>query len=234
MPTPVFRGLLGLLLAAALPTLAHAEVGENLVVNPDFDEDLDGWSNVVEKPDVSVIRSPVDSQGSDVSGSAQLSITLPPLVFSSWDISSACVPIGEIETFAFGADYLIPPVLFASRVFVCLEWFEDEDCTTPILVDEIPVDPDCVDSVLQGSWMLADGIVDASPGAQGVRLNLVNFNPNSGDDGGEFVVLFDHVFLPEPSRWAQAFVVIALGGFRAQIKGAGRSACAPQRQASPR
>jgi hypothetical protein len=163
MRSTIVVGLIGVL-SFALGTTAGAQ---NLLVNPGFDGNLNGWRNV-HAPEA---YSTEDAQGSPGSGSVIVEVDFP----SGATYAAQCVPVTQNTVYTAGATAKIPPGQEGrGQASVEILWYDGPECNLSGAGNQI-LDTDTAAGTLEtGGWVRVEGEVTAPTGALGghVRLTL--------------------------------------------------------------
>jgi len=162
--------------------LATGVSAQNLLVNPDFDNDVSGWTGLGN-------WDPLDVAGLATSGSATW-INPHPDTSGSHYLTQCVEMTSFIEGFDVRSWMVIPSGQAGTGYAAITAWFySDSVCSEFIWSDETPI----VLSV--GSWQ-ATTLTDWTPtGAASVRIGLASQKYGAGD----FQVIHDSVFFgPNP------------------------------------
>lgn len=173
----ILASLAGLFLFAA-PLQA-----QNLLVNPDFDIDLGGWSaNVGTTWD-----GTMDADGSPASGSARLALTIAsPNAAANGGVQQCVTGIVAGTGYDFSGRIFLTTVPAAGTARVDVVWHSDITCTTVISVVV------GAQVAMTGSWETSIGFAVAPPGAVAAVLQT---DEQTNGTAGDFVVHFDDLFL---------------------------------------
>ena len=158
--------------------------GQNLVVNPDFDSDVSGWST---SATASIEWDPLDAEGDPASGSALVTnrSTTALDATGAWQ----CLDFIEAEAFyRLAAEVLVPSGQSETGYAELLvQWFDTPGCgggqlglnTTPGVSTSTP-----------DAWYLDAGVVEAPAATQSARLRLSVLKI---EDSGSLEAHFDNV-----------------------------------------
>ncbi len=179
-------------LAASAPARAV-----NLLVNPDFDSDLSGWTEAG-------AWSADDFAGDPGSGSLRLLDSLA----SNTVLARQCVsPATTGERFNASAQARVAPGQSAGAVRFAVVFWDTIDCSAPSDTDAVGYNQSA-SAPATGTWVDL-GLFDLAAPAltQAVELQLVI---STGSGGGSLEGYYDHVFLPEPGTRLSAASALAV------------------------
>ena len=176
-PTYIVLGLL-LLACCLLTPVAQAQ---NLVTNPNFDTNLNGWNSSLG----TIFDGTMDANGSPGSGSAKLTIGLSPSNFAI-AISQCISGINGGTAYQFGGKlrFAVAPTGGYARVRVLFH--SNSSCGANTGLVEGP------DVTTTGSWLDSNGQFVAPGGTQSVFFAVLI---NGGPQGGGVVINMDDMFL---------------------------------------
>lgn len=173
--------------ALAVAFAAHPAWGQNLLINPDFDWDVQWWD--VEQY-VSLTWSPLDASGNPSSGSAEVT-NAHPAPNQGTGISQ-CMnypPVIPGATYDFSGSALIPDGQSRTGdAMIGLRWYDGPDCTGNVVGDQ----PRRSTAVV-GSWVRLESL-DEIPPAGAVSVLFLAF-PSKVEAGGTLVAHFDELNL---------------------------------------
>ena len=177
-------------LAAARPAVA-----QNLLVNPDFDSNVVGWS-VGGQEFIGIAWSSVDASEDPTGAGGTAGSGALDLETATSGFASQCVPVTGGEPYRLAGSVAPLSIGSGSVVFaLALQWWTTADCTEDVVgafdVLAAPAEPDV--------WHALDGVFDAPPTASSVEVRLAA----SWSSGGR-TARFDALYLPEPSLLASA------------------------------
>jgi hypothetical protein len=175
----------GFILAAALALTPAVVQAENLFTNPNFDDNLAGWTFSSPSPEFSRTWSSVDAGGSPSSGSARATVTSPgflhgPALFQ-------CVsPIVGGQSYRISGEVLIPPGGPSGAASVNAYWHTLPGC---VLSGSFAVGL-TLDFNTVGVWTPDSATAVLPAGAKSLFVQL-----NVGTSGGTSHAHFDHLQL---------------------------------------
>lgn len=188
------RFILALPAALAIATPLHAQ---NLVLNGDFDESLEGWG-VTGDPNMTAQWLPDDSHGDPQSGS--LRVTNLSLGESNGVTVRQCIPVNSGQQYTATGRLRIPSgdgQLITNHARISLRWYDGADCT---IANGGPVN-----SASPGSfdtWVEQTVTATARSGAHSAELRAL---ATKYPAGGSFAADFDAITLTTPSIFRNGF-----------------------------
>lgn len=163
---------------ALLASLSSAALGQNLLENPDFDQNLNAW--LVDVDPGSAVWSVEDAANDAASGSVYITNLSGP---NQGVTIEQCVAVVSGETYWFSGGVMAPSATgqpLANRVRLGIRWYGDTTCSSSIggTVTQGPM-PTQFDT-----WTLSGPTSRmAPPGAFGVKFRLLVSNYPEGGNG---------------------------------------------------
>lgn len=163
---------------ALLASLSSVALGQNLLENPNFDQNLNAW--LVDVGPGSAVWSGQDAANDPASGSIYMTNLSGP---NQGVVVEQCVPVVSGETYWFSAWAMAPSSTgqpIANKVAVAIRWYNDPTCISSIggSISQGPV-PTQFDT-----WTLSGPTSRiAPPGAFGVKFRLLVSNYPQGGNG---------------------------------------------------
>jgi hypothetical protein len=189
LPAPLL--LLQLLVSSATPA-------QNLLVNPDFDSDISGWS-----ANVAWIVGAHDAEDVDEPSSSGSVLVENSRSSGGGNGLFQCVLVSGDTLYDTSIWIRIPlGQAMTGDASLRLFWFANPTCDfADYLTDHFfPI------FTPSAAWTEIQESVDAPFGAQSVRFDL---GVSKDDPGGTFETKFDAVYLPEPQVWLGVLVGFA-------------------------
>lgn len=165
--------------AGALSTPLYAQ---NLVTNPNFNTNLNGWGN----SGGATFDSTNDANGSLSSGSARWAGTV---AIPSGAVSAGvnqCITITGGNTYDFGGKVLLTSAPAAGSANVIVSYYSDGTCNTFLTAGS----GTAITSF--GTWQSSNGTLLAPASANSA---LIQQNEHTNGTAGDFTVNFDDMFL---------------------------------------
>jgi len=201
-------GMFVVVLGLAVAGHPGATVAQNLLINGDFDTDLNEWRNAG-----GTLWDAMDRSGDPSSGSARNIPTSVPTP-TARDIFS-CAPVVPGVEYDFGASTFIPSAAVDVTTAVWAQFVDSDVCQFGSGATAVGGSP-LISTVIQGSWVDLASSVVAPPGAVHVWLRLRYEQPANAVATDE--VFFDSAFVvPEPggaASWMAVICVLAALGAR--------------------
>ncbi len=175
---------------------------QNLLVNPDFDINLDGWT-----PAAGTVFDPTRDVAGAASGSARWTGTVAVPFGGAVSGVFQCVSgLTPATSYSFGGSSLLTSVPAFATSNIHLQFYSDASCSAGLaLFSALPV------AEVVGVWVESSAIVVAPAGTQSAQIFQ---NVNADADAGDFDVNYDRMFLQEvgavPVTSAPALIVLAL------------------------
>jgi hypothetical protein len=203
-----------LAVALAVPWTGWAD--SNLVANGNFDTDVTPWHSL--SPNISGMWNALDSAGSPDSGSASVFSRQPD--DDSQNAGSGflqCVQLAA-GTYSASALYFIPSGQpHTANPDVAIAWFDTADCTgAGIGQSLVPQVTPTTDTWLQ---LISDVVAPSGTQSAYLLLRPRKVEALTGPEDPGVDVLFDAVFLPEPSGAALGAAAIAAIAIRRRVSG---------------
>ena len=194
------KTVVSLATALLLVTLSAAGT-ENLVVNPEFDTDLDGWSPY------GGTWSPEDWQASPTSGSATRTLATGG---ASVPIADQCVDLAGAPAFEYTLSaqvYMPSGQTGTGSAHLSVGWFSSPGCITQIGGDDSP------QVSTTGDWLETVGRYQPPTGAVSLHLGVYLWTQTSGG----FQAYTDHVVLISSGIFTDGFESGDLGAWSGSI-----------------
>jgi hypothetical protein len=182
---------------------------QNLVTNPAFNGNLNGWSGSLD----TTYDGTLDATGIPGSGSAHDTYNDPEI--GSKSAMYQCITITSGTKYKFGGKVFVPSEeLNLTYGGISLAWFENADCTGPISNAGTLV----AHSNTVGQWISLDSnSVTAPPGAQSAKLygyfgGVSQRLPHNVNFDDMYLEEINTSSIPTLTEWGMVFMSLALAG----------------------
>lgn len=184
-------------LLAMLALVASEAAAQNLVVNGDFDTDLDGWTNVGAPQS---IWDEFDEFEDPNSGSLRI---VNSSSAGTTTVVRQCALAEADREFQVGFTHVTFPDGAEGAARMRLIWYANSTCEGATSGIEI------LDSSIAGPWTRVEEIVTSPPATQSVLIEL-GARKTAGSASNDYRVYFDEIYVPEPGASASIAAIFAL------------------------
>jgi hypothetical protein len=202
-------GALAMVGVLVFPPAALAFESADLIQNPAFDTDLEGWNLEVFGEGSSLTWDPNDADGSVESGSIRIEVDANDSGNTARAVQ--CFGISAEQPVHFGASIFESTAGAAGSAFVRMQWWEEEGCTGNL------GSADAVEPLVPDTWVEVERTdILPPPGTMSAQLFLLAFETT---EPGNHIAHFDNVIVevPEPSFSLSALVaLVVVCGLRQQ------------------
>lgn len=190
----MFAGRVAVVLGISL-AIASSSSAQNLLVNPDFDSNVVGWS-VGAQEFISIAWSSVDATEDPTGAGGTAGSGALDFEIATTGYASQCVPVIGGQPYRLSGSVAPLSIGSGSALFsLALQWWTTADCTEDVVgAFDVIASPTELDV-----WHLLDDVFDAPPTANSVEVRLA-----ASAISGVRTARFDALYLPEPAALGAA------------------------------